>query len=45
MQKMEMWNSTEPTGAALTMSVVFTAADSEENPRGKDTKRNLNLQK
>ena len=45
MQKMEMWNSTEPTGAALTTSTVFTAAGSEQNPNSKDTKRNRILQK
>ena len=39
----QMWNGTEHTGVALTTSVVFTAANSEENPSSKDTKGNLNL--
>ena len=40
-----MWNSTEPTGAALTKSTAFTNADSGLSPSGEDTTRNLNLQK
>ena len=40
-----MWNSTEPTGAALTTSIVLTAAGNEQNPSSKDTKRNRILQK
>ena len=45
MQKIGMWNSTEPTGATLTTSTMLTAAGNEWNPSSKDTKRNRILQK
>ena len=42
---MVMWNSTEPTGVALTKSTAFTIAGSEWNTSSKDTKHNRILQK
>ena len=40
-----MWNTTKPTGVAITKSTAFTAAGNGWRPRSEDTKHSLDLQK